>query len=206
MPVRFPRSVERAVARTLLRLPSPVLRRLVGPPRMSPDGLTLDLQLQTLVWLIETLEVPPLATGNVAEARRLVEESAPTLDVRPARDVAAYDRVIPLEGRSLPARVYTPDRARGASPGLVYFHGGGWVIGSIPMFDRVCRALASRAGVVVVSVEYRLAPEHRFPGAHDDAIDATRWEVRSTTRRRSGSTRRRSRSGGTARAATSRRP
>src|SRR5208282_518736 len=62
-----------------------------------------------------------------------------------------------------------------SSPGLVYFHGGGWVVGSIEWHDRVCRAVAGRARVVVVSVDYRLAPEHPFPAAPRDAIAATRW-------------------------------
>ncbi len=61
------------------------------------------------------------------------------------------------------------------APGVVYFHGGGWVGGSIESHDGVCRTLASRAGAVVVSVDYRLAPEHPFPAAPHDAIAATRW-------------------------------
>jgi len=73
-------------------------------------------------------------------------------------------------------RIYTPASARGrAAPGLVWFHGGGFVVGSIDSHDGICRVLASGAGVVVVSVDYRLAPEHRFPAAVEDAIAATRW-------------------------------
>jgi acetyl esterase len=168
-------AVERAVARALLALPAPVLRHLVGAPRHSPDGLTLDLQLQTLLWLIDTLKVPNLVGGAVDEARRSLERSAPTLDVAPAPDVSAHDRSVEGAEGLLRARVYVPASARGAAPGLVYFHGGGWVVGSIESHDRVCRALASRAGVVVISVDYRLAPEHPFPAAAEDAIAATRW-------------------------------
>lgn len=175
MPFRFPRSVERAVTCGVLSLPPAVLRHVVGAPRRSPDGLTMDLQLQVLLWLIDALKVPSFTARPVAEARRELDHVAPTLDVERARDVAAYDRSVGGAAGPLRARVYVPDAVRGPAPGLVYFHGGGWVVGSIESHDRTCRALASRAGIVVISIEYRLAPEHPFPAAADDAIAATRW-------------------------------
>jgi acetyl esterase len=175
MAFRFPVRVERAVARGLLSLPPAVLRRIVGPPVRSPDGLTLDLQLQALVWLMGRFHVGALHEGGVDFARRAMDRSAPTLDFLPASDVAAYDRTVAGGAGPRGARVYTPESARdGAAPGLVFFHGGGWTIGSIASHDRVCRALASKAGVVVVSVDYRLAPEHPFPAAVEDALAATR--------------------------------
>lgn len=176
---QLPRSVERAVTVGLLSLPSPLLRRIAGAPRRSPDGLVLDMQLQVVLRLIEITKVKSFAEGSVADARRQLERAAPTLDVPAADDVAAYDRQVPGEVGPLRARVYTPRRALplpgGLAPGLVFFHGGGWVVGSIESHDRVCRALASRAGAVVVSVDYRLAPEHPFPAAPQDAIASTRW-------------------------------
>ncbi len=175
MAFRFPRSVERAVTRSILSLPPAVLRHLVGAPRRSPDGLTMDLQLQTLLWLIERLKVPGFADGPVATARREMDRAAPTLDVDRPADVAAYDRSVAGAAGPLRARVYVPDGVRGPSPGLVYFHGGGWVVGSIESHDLTCRALASRAGIVVISIAYRLAPEHPFPAAADDAVAAARW-------------------------------
>jgi len=175
MAFRFPVAVERAVARGILSLPPAILRHLVGGPRRSPDGLALDLQLQTLLWLIETLKVPNLVGGPVDAARRSLERTAPSLDVDRARDVSAYDRSVQGAVGPLRARVYVPASARGVTPGLVYFHGGGWVVGSIETHDLVCRALASRAGIVVISIDYRLAPEHPFPAAAEDAIAATRW-------------------------------
>jgi acetyl esterase/lipase len=175
MAFRFPRSVERAVARRFLALPPRILRRIVGPARRSPDGLELDLQLQSLLWLIDTLKVPPLAGGDVEAARRGLDRSAPTLDVSPEPGVAAYDRTVEGAEGSLRARVYVPRGSGGASPGLVYFHGGGWVIGSIESHDRVCRAIAGRARAVVISVDYRLAPEHPFPAGVDDCWAALQW-------------------------------
>jgi acetyl esterase len=176
MAARLPTPVERAVARAFLSLPPPALRRLIGPARRSPDGLELDVQLQALLWLIERLKVPELVHGDVAEARAAIERAAPTLDLAPPRDVAAYDRTVPGADGPLRARVYVPWSAPAAgAPGLVYFHGGGFVVGSIESHDRVCRALAHQASVVVVSVDYRLAPEHPFPAAPRDAIAVTRW-------------------------------
>src|SRR5450631_3932857 len=108
MPFRFPRSVERGVASKFLSLPRPILRRIVGPPRRSPDGLELDLQLQALLWLIDTLRVPPLSGGDVEEARRSLDHSAPTLDLPPEPGVAAYDRTVQGADGPLRARVYVP--------------------------------------------------------------------------------------------------
>ncbi|MEJ2859177.1 MULTISPECIES: alpha/beta hydrolase [unclassified Saccharothrix] len=89
-----------------------------------------------------------------------------------AQDVV--DRGIPGPGGELPVRVYRP-RGAGPFPALVWFHGGGWVLGSPAENDTACRALCDAAGVVVVSVAYRPAPEHRFPAAVEDAYAALTW-------------------------------
>jgi acetyl esterase len=85
------------------------------------------------------------------------------------------DRVAETPEADLPVRVYTPREARGPMPATVYLHGGGFVIGSIATHDRVCRLLADRADTIVVSVDYRLAPEHPFPAAAEDACEAFEW-------------------------------
>ncbi len=84
------------------------------------------------------------------------------------------DRAIPGPGGEIPIRVYRPEGA-GTLPVLVFFHGGGWVIGSLDTHDPSCRTLARDAGCVVVSVDYRLAPEHRYPSAADDCYAAACW-------------------------------
>jgi acetyl esterase len=155
----------------------------VGAPRVSPDGLELDLQLQALLWLIERFHLPALTGGPVADARAALERSAPTLDLAAAPGVAAYDRPLPGPAGPRRARVYAPRSAPASdAPGLVFFHGGGWVVGSIESHDGLCRALAARAGVKVVSVDYRLAPEHPFPAAVEDAIATTRWVLENAPR------------------------
>ena len=85
------------------------------------------------------------------------------------------DVLIPGSGGPIPARVYWPSDDKRPRPLLVYFHGGGWVVGSIEGYDTTCRRLALKADCVVVSVDYRLAPEQPFPAAVDDACDAVRW-------------------------------
>ncbi|HEY0106119.1 MAG TPA: alpha/beta hydrolase [Rhizomicrobium sp.] len=83
---------------------------------------------------------------------------------------------VPGPGGAVPIRVYTPVAAGGeAMPALVYFHGGGFVIGSIEAVDGLCRMMANEGGLRVISVEYRLAPENKFPAALDDAFAATAW-------------------------------
>jgi acetyl esterase len=88
------------------------------------------------------------------------------------KDVETRDLTV---AGGIPARLYTPPRAANPSGGLVYFHGGGWVIGDLDTHDGHCRRLAAYAGVRVLAVDYRLAPEHPFPAGHDDALAATTW-------------------------------
>ena len=89
----------------------------------------------------------------------------------PMGEIVAHE--LPLEGRSLAARRYRPEGlAAGAAPTLVYFHGGGWVLGDLESHDRICRQLAQRAGCQLVAVDYRLAPEHCLPAASHHAIAA----------------------------------
>lgn len=84
------------------------------------------------------------------------------------------NQTIPGPAGDIPVRIYTPE-GEAPFPALVLFHGGGWVIGDLDVVDVPCRALANRAGCVVVSVDYRLAPEHPFPAAVDDCYAATKW-------------------------------
>jgi acetyl esterase len=135
--------------------------------------LPLDPQIEILLGLINQL--PPLFSGTVEEARQAADTLS-ELDAEEKPAVATEDRVIPGPGGDLPIRVYTP---AGVTPmaALVFFHGGGWVIGNIDTHDRICRELASGAGCKVFSVGYRLAPEHRFPAAAEDAYAATAWVI-----------------------------
>ena len=115
---------------------------------------------------------PALTDLPVAEARagyRMMRPAAPDVAVG-----AVLNRTIPGPAGPIPVRIYSP-AGSGPFPILLNFHGGGWVIGDLETADGVCRELCSRVGCVVMSVDYRLAPEHRFPAAIDDCFAATRW-------------------------------
>ncbi len=157
----------------LFRLPDPVLRRLAGPA-LRVDGQQLDTQSQLLMAMSSVVQSTPIEQQSVAEARRTMERATATDSQRP-KLAQVRDLTMGLPASSLRARVYTPIDAEDTGAGVVYFHGGGWVIGSLDTADAYCAELAAAAGVVVVSVDYRLAPEHRFPTAAMDAVDAFDW-------------------------------
>lgn len=117
-------------------------------------------------------QVQPVDELTVEEARRRSEETAPGLFGSPDAVGAVVDRALPGPIR---IRLYEPTGDDRTMPVLVYFHGGGWVHGSLDTHDGVCRALCARTPCLVLAVDYRLAPEHRFPAAVEDAWAATAW-------------------------------
>jgi acetyl esterase len=124
---------------------------------------------------------PPLETLPVAEARRLSAEALKPTEGEPEPVGTIHDLRIPGPAGEIPVRVYTPE-GNGPFPGLVYIHGGGWVLCDLDTHDVVCRAIARRARAVVVAVDYRLAPEHKFPAAVEDSFAATRWVSQNAAR------------------------
>jgi acetyl esterase len=133
----------------------------------------LDPQAKALLDQFVAIGGQPLSSMSVADARRAMEMLA-AMRPDPPAVASAIDRRIPGPAGEIPVRVYTPS-GPAPRPVLVYFHGGGWVLGGIETHDGVCRALASGAACVVVSVDYRLAPEHKFPAAAEDCYAAARW-------------------------------
>lgn len=119
---------------------------------------------------------PAPQTISAEEAReqflslvRAVDAPAPGIGSR-------TDIVIEKNGHAIPARIYDPvPRDRGARPVILYFHGGGWMLGDLETHDSLCAEIASETGVAVVAVDYRLSPEYRFPAAHDDCSAAVEW-------------------------------
>jgi acetyl esterase len=170
--------VERAVLRTLLALPEPVKRRLAGAP-LRRDGLTLDLETQLLLRLAERDPEPPLRSLTPAQARAQLRSSAGRVVARPPAMAEVRPLTVAGAARPLAARLYAPAEATAAeiSALVVYYHGGGWVLGDLDTHDSVCRALARSSGARVLSVDYRLAPEHPFPAGVEDALASYRDAV-----------------------------
>ncbi|MFL6190739.1 MAG: alpha/beta hydrolase [Actinomycetes bacterium] len=121
---------------------------------------------------------PPLHHQSVEQARAFHAADAAALNGPPAPVAAVADRRVPGPAGELPVRVYTPEGSP-PFPIVVFFHGGGWVVGTLDTYDPLCRALAAATPAVVVSVDYRLAPEHRWPAAVEDAYAATEWASRN---------------------------
>lgn len=148
--------------------------------------MALDPQIQSVIDHLDALGNTPVDTLSPAKARL---EATPADAVRallwqegtslaPEPVGATEDLDVPAPHGSVPVRIYWP---LGADPGplpvLVYAHGGGWVLGDLDDYDATPRALTNRSGCIVVSVDYRLAPEHPFAAAHDDMVAATRWVI-----------------------------
>ena len=159
------------VARRVLALPAPVHRALAGAPPPHVAGLEPDAWL--LARLNEREAVPP-GTLPLAEARERFAMMLAPLNVHARLPLTVDDRTVAGAAGPLPARLYVPHGAETPGPLLVYYHGGGWVEGSVATHDPSCRLLAHLAGVRVLAVDYRLAPEHPFPAAADDALAAYR--------------------------------
>jgi acetyl esterase len=135
--------------------------------------MPLDPQARSVLDQLAAQGGLELADMTPEQARRAFEELRLPLPPEPVADVA--ERALPGPAGPLPVRVYTPEGMASLAPAVVYFHGGGWVIGSLDSHDGFCRALANRARALVVSVDYRLAPEHRFPAAPEDCYSALCW-------------------------------
>jgi acetyl esterase len=134
--------------------------------------MPLDPGLKLVLDQLAANPGPQLHELPVAQARAFFDQmQLPRPEVKIA---AVEERRIPGPAGEIPVRVYRPE-GKAPLPALVYFHGGGWVIGSLETHDGSCRDLANRAGCVVVSVDYRLAPESRYPAAAEDCYAATQW-------------------------------
>jgi acetyl esterase len=157
-------------------LPLPVKRTLAGR-RVEMDDQVLDLDLQLLGRIDRLLSSPAGGTVDqaaLAEQRRQADEAAEVVADPRLNDVVTEDLQVPGGAGPLAARLYIPP-AVPETPGLVvYFHGGGFALGSLASTDPLCRLLAAQSGVRVLSVDYRLAPEFPYPAALEDAIAAYR--------------------------------
>ncbi len=162
----------KAAVKLLIALPSSVQARMVGP--VPPEADDLAPEAWFLARLSRIIRDEP-TTG--AEMRAAFPASVALISGRFAAPITTRQITIPGNGvqPTVPARLYVPMRSTPPGPLLVYFHGGGWVVGSIDTHDLACRRLAHMSRVRILSVDYRLAPEDPFPASFDDALHAFRW-------------------------------
>lgn len=189
---------EREIAELATKPDSWVLQQ-VGGKRIVLDGQTLDLRMQYLLQkgreaaAAEARKTPATANAqppvdpfDSAESSAAIRQGANQDWIRktkPGPELAAVrDEQVPSRnGQPIPVRIYHP-KASGPLPILVYYHGGGWLFGNIEAVDRSSRRLADEAKVIVISTQYRLAPEHPYPAAWEDAEDAFGWAVANADR------------------------
>jgi acetyl esterase len=176
---RLSPAAEHRLLKAVCGLPPRLLRRLFGPPPRI-DGQVLASDMHALIKLAQlggarsyTNLLPP------EQARAENRRGAEAVTAHPPIPMTKVESVeIPSQAGIVPARFYVPggptDRP---SPLLVYFHGGGWVIGDLDTHDGICRFLAAAAGTTVLSIDYRLSPEHPFPAAVDDSWAGFAWAV-----------------------------
>lgn len=173
---KLPIGFQSVAVHALYALPQPLRRLVAGPPvRVEGNELTLDAQLMLRMARLADVR---LAGSDVAGARQRLVDVSPIVAGAVVQPVRVRDLLVTGGAGRLPARLYTPDGLPEISPLLVYFHGGGFTVGSVETHDNLCRFLAKTAELRVLSVEYRLAPEHPFPAAPADAFAAFEFAAR----------------------------
>ncbi|MBC7841615.1 MAG: alpha/beta hydrolase [Gemmatimonadaceae bacterium] len=159
-----------------------------GARSRSGDGAVMGSEQQQVLDALASLNGKPIESLSAPDARKqptptdavlalLKKEGKPTT---PEAVGSVVNRTIPGPGGALPIRIYTP-AGSGTFPVILYFHGGGFVIATNDTYDGSARALTNATKAILVSVEYRKAPEHKFPAAHDDALAAWKWVVANAT-------------------------
>ena len=137
--------------------------------------MPLDPQVQAFLDEFNAIDPPPLETLTPQEAREMCVAEIEALGT-PQAVAEVRDFTVPGPAGEIPVRLYKPESSGdGALPVLVYYHGGGWVVCNLDTHDTLCRQLANAVGCAVVAVDYRLAPEHKYPAATEDSYAATKW-------------------------------
>jgi len=141
----------------------------------------LDPQAKSYLDLLATIGAPPLHSLAAPQARAAYKKARAIAQPEPAQVAAVTNLSAPRPGGEIPLRLYRPLGSSAAQvlPVLVFMHGGGWTIGDLDTHDVACREICNRAFCAVIAVDYRLAPEHRFPAAVEDTVAAIRWTAAS---------------------------
>tara|TARA_R110000824_G_scaffold118960_15_gene272416 strand:+ start:110048 stop:111073 length:1026 start_codon:yes stop_codon:yes gene_type:complete len=172
-------NVQKLIVRTLLMLPDTVLLAMSGGKPLQIDGRTLDVNTQFLA--AQGAKAPSLTTLDPVEGRAATAAGLALLDGTRDPHIDVRDMTVDGAAGPLDARLYTPKNANGPLPGIVFFHFGGCVIGDLDTCDTFCTMMSEIAECVVLSVAYRLAPEHKYPAAVDDALAAFKFACDNST-------------------------
>jgi acetyl esterase len=170
-------SLAHRAARRLLAAPAPVLDRVIGAPPVVRDGRVLDRRVQALLAIGERLTPAGSTRSFDVQVRRKQLDRMATTGMPLRQGLHVLERRFDGPASELAVRIYRPFGLGPTPPAIVYFHGGGWAVGSLDAYEGTCRLVADDARCVVVSVDYRLAPEHPYPAAVDDCLAAYRWVV-----------------------------
>ncbi len=157
------------------------------PKGAKPDWASnIDDEMLVVMEKFQSYGAPPLETLTAQEARKQPTPTNAVMDVMkennisvPPSGVDTMGKDIPVAGGTIHARIYTPKTADSSFPVIVYYHGGGWVIADLDVYDASAKGLAEQSGAIVVSVHYRQGPEHKFPTAHNDAFAAYQWVLKN---------------------------
>jgi acetyl esterase len=171
----FAERVQGQIVGSLAALPAPVQRFLAGGRPVRIDGQELAAEYQLVLRLVALAGHRGLDTMTPVQARAEILRSARVFAGSPPPVARVEDRVLPGPAGPIAARLYVPLDDGKRRPLVVHYHGGGWVIGDLDTHDTACRHLAREADAGVLAIDYRLAPEHRFPAAVDDALAAFHW-------------------------------
>jgi acetyl esterase len=169
--------LQAGVLRGAAALPGRAQRALGGPARVRIDGQVLDPEAQLLLRLLRLSGRPAHETLPVPEARDEIRREAAAVSGSPLPVARVAQLTLPGPAGNLNTRLYVPFDAATPGPLLVYLHGGGWVLCDLDTHDQTCRFIAREAGVRVLAVDYRRAPEYPFPAPLDDAVTAVRFAI-----------------------------
>ncbi len=160
-------------ARGIFDVPAGLQRGVLGAPPTNDNGVALDRQVQLLLALEKLVPATAPEDADVEQMRAESRRAAKLIELAPRRGLTVSDQRV----AGMKARVYRPDHAEPTAPALIYYHGGGFVVCDLDTHDGPCRMLARGSGCVVISVDYRLAPEAVYPAAAEDAFAAFQWVV-----------------------------
>ena len=171
-------SLQVTLAKLMLKLPGNLLVKLAGGRPVEINGRVLDPQFQFIAGGAKSQ--PPMSSMAAADARAASAAGLAMFADEPEPGVDFSDDTIPSSGRhKIPVRIYRPQNQDPKAPAMVYYHFGGGVIGDLETCHVFCSMLAARVKCPIVSVDYRLAPEHKFPAGLQDCIDAYEWTLRN---------------------------